>query len=197
MYFRKYVAELVGTFALTLAVSLSLLVGMPLVTVLVAGLTLGLAVYTVGPISGAHLNPAVTLGLASVKKISGRDAILYIIFQLLGAMLAMLAARGITGEILAVLTEDTLVVGAVEALGAAVLVFCVSAVAYKKVDSEASGLVVGGSLTLGLLMTAGFSNGVLNPAVAIGIGSISLMYLFAPIVGGVFAAWLYKYLVNK
>lgn len=197
MDFRKYVAELIGTFALTLAVSLSLLVGMPLSTPVIAALAVGIGVYTVGAISGAHFNPAVTLAMVSVNKIKHSDAAMYIVFQLIGAVLAMLVARGITGEALAVEAIDAPLVGMVEALGAAVLVFGICSVVYKKVDDEASGLVIGGSLLLGLLMTAGRSNGILNPAVAVGLGSISFMYLLAPIVGGVIAAWAYKYVAGK
>jgi glycerol uptake facilitator-like aquaporin len=197
MDFRKYSAELVGTFMLTLAVSLSLLVGMPLATPVIAGLTLGLGVYILGPISGAHFNPAVTFALASIKKIEIRDAVMYVIFQIIGAVLAMLLAHLIVGESLTVIAQDAPLVGIVEALGAAVLVLGVLSVVYGKVDDDVSGLVIGGSLTLGLLLTAGRSNAVINPAVAIGLGSISFMYLVAPIVGGIIAAYGYKYLLKK
>lgn len=197
MDFRKYVAELIGTFALTLVVSLSLTVGMPFSTPVIAALAVGVGVFTVGAISGAHFNPAVTIGLLSVNKIKLNEAVMYVIFQILGAVLAMLAAQGISGQVLTVEAIDAPMVGIVEALGAAVLVFGVCSVVYKKSDDDVAGLVVGGSLLLGLLMTTGRSNGILNPAVAIGLGSISFMYLLAPIVGGVIAAWVYKYVVNK
>ena len=84
---KKYLAELLGTFTLTLAVltSLALVTGVP--GPLLAGLTLGLFVYTVGSISGAHLNPAITIGLWSVHKISGSEATRYILIQFLGGLI--------------------------------------------------------------------------------------------------------------
>ncbi|MBI4231597.1 aquaporin [Candidatus Peregrinibacteria bacterium] len=197
MKLKAYLAELVGAFFLTAAVSVSLTVGTPLATPVVAGITLGLFVYTVGAISGAHLNPAVTIGLASVKKIGLKDAGLYVIFQIAGALLAMLVVRALTGAETVLQVSNAWDLGIVEAIGAFILVFGVSSVVWAKVDDDVSGLVIGGSLMLGIMLTGGLSNGVLNPAVAIGIGSISWMYLLAPVLGGVISAWVYKFLAGK
>lgn len=194
---RKHIAEFIGTFALTTAVALSLILNLPLATPLVAALTLMLFVYTIGDISGAHLNPAVTIGLASIKKISGKEAAFYLVAQFLGALVAMVVVKGLTSETPNLLVENTASVGTVEAFGAFFLVFGVCAVVLDKVKTAASGLVIGGSLLLGILMTAGLSNGVLNPAVALGIGSFSVMYVVGPIIGGVFAALLYQNLAHK
>lgn len=65
---NKYIAEAIGTFALTLAVGLSLAGEFPVSTPILAALTLGLFVYSVGHLSGTHLNPAVTIGAWSIKK---------------------------------------------------------------------------------------------------------------------------------
>ena len=67
---KKYIAEFIGTFALTLAVAGSLAATGGIPTALVAGITLGLFVFTIGRLSGAHINPAVTIGAWSMKKIS-------------------------------------------------------------------------------------------------------------------------------
>lgn len=197
MKLQKYLAELIGTFFLTLAVSLSLLYTAPLATPLIAGITLGLFVFTVGSISGAHLNPAVTIGLASIRKISLKDAALYIVAQIIGALLAMLAVKGLSGQGLEILADNKITTGIAEAIGAFILIFGVSSLVHEKADGDVSGLIVGSSLFLGISLTSGFSNGVLNPAVAIGIGSISAMYLLAPIVGTVAGAWIYKLLIKK
>ncbi len=196
--FPKYAAELLGAFALTLAVTLSVTSAeFALATPIVAGLTLGLFVYTVGTISGAHINPAVTIALATIRKISPVDALAYVVAQVAGALLAMWVAKTYGGGFdPALMVANTPRVGLAEAMGAFTLVFGISAVVHGKVHSAASGLVIGGSLMLGILVASVASNGVLNPAVAIGIGSVSPMYLLAPVVGGVAAAWAYVFLAG-
>ena len=194
---RKYVVEMIATFFLTLAVSISLTIGTPLATPVVAALTVGIFVYTIGPISGAHLNPAVTIALATVGKIKINEAFAYVVSQVVGAFLAMLILPTYIAESVNLLAFDTVPVGLAEAFGAFLLVFGICGVVYGKVDDDASGLVIGGSLLAGLMVAGGVSNGVLNPAVALGIGSISAVYLIAPILGGVIGAWTYKWVADK
>lgn len=193
---RKYCAEFIGTFALTFTVLLSIGGTSASLTAVFAALTVGLFVYTVGNISGTHLNPAVTLSLLSVKKISLHDAAAYIVVQVLGALLAMFLASQMPIAHIVVTAADSMTVAFAEAIGAFVLVFGISPVVYGKVHSAASGLVIGGSLFLGLRLTDGLSNGVLNPAVAIGIGSVSAVYLLAPVAGGLAAVWCYRFLID-
>ena len=192
-HLRRYVAEGIAVFFLTLAVSLAIANQFPLTPVL-AALVLGMFVYTVGPISGAHVNPAVTLGLWSAGKIKKTDALLYIVAQLLGAVLAYLLSMVITGQQPGWTVDNAPLVGLGEFLGAFLLVFGVSAVAHGRVREGASGVVVGGSLLMGITVTSGMSAGILNPAVALGVGSVSVMYLVAPLIGGILAAQLYAWL---
>ncbi len=193
---QAYGAELLGTFALTLAVLLSISGESASLTPVVAGLVVGLFVYTVGGISGTHLNPAVTVAMLSVKKIKPADAGAYILVQLIGAMLAAAVVNTLGVPQINLAPTDSLVIAAAEAVGAFILVFGIASVAYGKTPPAAAGLVIGGSLVLGIRLTAGFSNGVLNPAVAIGIGSVSMTYLVAPIAGGLLAVWCYKWLIE-
>lgn len=197
MNFRAYFAELIGTFLLSLAVSISIAANLPVPTPIIAGVTLGLCVYTLGKISGTHVNPAVTVALLSVKKIGFRDAAMYVVSQLLGAILAILLVPLLLGNGPAVYAGNELQLGVTELLGAFILVFGVSSVVFGKVKEEASGLVIGGSLALGAMLASSVSNGVLNPAVAIAIGSISWMYILGPIVGGLLAVWAYKLVSNN
>jgi glycerol uptake facilitator-like aquaporin len=132
----------------------------------------------------------------SIKKISNHDAIAYIVVQVIGALAAMFISQSLTNGVVNPLVENSFTVGAAEAIGAFILVFGISAVVAEQVKPAASGLVIGGSLLLGILVTSGLSNGVLNPAVAIGLNSISAMYLIAPIIGSLGAVWAYRYL-NK
>jgi|SRR5277367_2338914 len=89
---KKYAAELVGTFVLVFGgVGSAVLAGSHIHEVGVAfafGLSLLAMAYTIGPVSGCHINPAVTLGILIAKKIDAKDAVLYMIAQVIGAIVA-------------------------------------------------------------------------------------------------------------
>jgi len=191
------IAELLGTFLLALLVHLSLKSGFPVPTPIVAGLALGLIVYMLGSISGAHVNPAVTMGLAVIRKISWNDAALYIAMQLMGGFLAMIVGNALTGSPLSLVAGTAVNIGIAEAMGAAILVLGVASVVYGKTPKDASGLTIGTALTLGALTASTISNGVVNPAVALGIGSLSLPYVAGPLIGGVVAAFGYRALIGE
>ena len=194
MTFKPYLAELIGTFVLTLAVSLGLTGVLGLPVPVLAGLTLGLFVYTVGWISGAHLNPAVTVALATIKKIGVNDAVYYMLAQFVGAIAASFVVVKLTGEAPSPTIVNSAWVTIAEAMGAFLLLWGIMSVVEGKVSKGASGLVVGSSLTLGVLVAAAIgSNGVLNPAVAFGIHSFSSAYLIGPVIGTIAAAWLYRW----
>lgn len=193
---KKYIAEFIGTFGLALAVLGSLSVQGSLPTVLIAGITLGLFVATIGVISGAHINPAVTIGAYSLKKISLNDGIIYIIAQFAGAALAILLGR--MHSLGAPLVSDFSWVSLIaETVGALVFTFGIASIVLAKEEKTQAPLIIGGSLTLGasLAMAIG-SNGVLNPAVAFGIGSFGITYIIGPIIGALAGMWLYKALSN-
>ena len=85
-----------------------------------------------------------------------------------------------------------------EALGAFFFAFGIAAVVYGKVSDHMSGLVIGGSLLLGILM-ASFSGsaGILNPAVAFALNSLSAVYILGPVVGAVVGFNAYRWLVGQ
>lgn len=198
IYWNKLLAEAVGTGTLTFLVLSSVAIELPVSTPVIAGLTLGLFVYTIGAISGSHINPAVTIGLWSIGKIDIREGVEYIMSQVVGALVAMYLftlAFGIS--VPAVTMETSLPIFIAEAVGAAILLFGICSVVYQKVNDSAAGLVIGGSLLLGILVAAPLSGGVLNPAVALGSGSISWGYFIAPVVGAVASCWFYRWLVAK
>ena len=104
---RRYLAEFVGTFALVFIGTFVVAVGGERLgggaaTVVIAafghGLILMAMVYALGAVSGAHVNPAVTIGVLAVRKISVPDAAGYIIFQLLGAVVAVLLHAAILSK---------------------------------------------------------------------------------------------------
>src|SRR6187399_764979 len=97
---NKYVAEAIGTFALvfagTGAITINDVSGGAVSHVGIA-LTFGLIVlamiYALGDVSGAHLNPAVTVAFFVARRLPGRDVLPYVVSQLLGALLASLCLR--------------------------------------------------------------------------------------------------------
>ena len=194
LYMKKYIAETIGTFGLTLVVALSLTGVFPVATPVLAALTLGLFVYSIGHISGTHINPAVTIGAWSIKKISSKEALRYIIAQFIGAGLALALVSATVG-LHAPTVSNSFAVLLAEFLGTVFFTFGIASVVYGKTPSALSGVVVGGSLLLGIAIAALLgSNGVLNPAVAFGIGSFGGMYILGPILGSIAGMNLYKYL---
>ncbi len=197
--YKKYLAELIGTFALSFVVLAAVAFGssLPLAVPLIAALTLGLFVYSIGPVSGSHINPAVTLGLLSVKKISSSEAVRYILAQLLGALAATIVAKifVITSPMVASPFNGRVFLA--EALGTFFFCFGIASVVYGQAKEQMSGLVVGGSLLLGVLVASLVgAAGILNPAVAFALNSASILYIVAPVVGSVLGFKTYKYILN-
>lgn len=91
---KKYLAEMVGTAVLVLlgcGTAVSLNCGVDTASVVGTAMAFGLAVvamaYTIGGVSGCHINPAITLGCWLSKRIDGKDAVMYVIFQCIGAFI--------------------------------------------------------------------------------------------------------------
>lgn len=208
---KKYIAEFLGTFALTLAVAGSLAVNGSIPTALVAGITLGLFVYTIGRLSGAHINPAVTIGAWTLKKISKQNASAYILSQFAGASLAviLLGLAKVSLPVTANAWNDfSLIIFISEIVGTIIFTFGIASVVLSKeagsstsdsgslTSSILAPFIIGGSLAIGIILASGLGgNGALNPAVAFGIGSLNLEYLLGPIIGSIAGMWLFKKLV--
>lgn len=187
-------AELIGTFILTKIVLLAIGGYLNGNGPIIGAATLMFLVYTIGPISGSHLNPAITIGLLSTKQIKPAQAAWYIISQMIGASLALLSVFLILG--LPQLSADgvlwQLALG--EFVGTFVLAWGVYSAITGKTTQSASGLTVGAGLFVGILISSPLSNGVLNPALAVATGSVSLVYLLVPILGSILAMQLSKHL---
>ena len=194
---RALVAEALGTFFLAFGVSLSVANQFPF-TPVIAALTVGLFVYTVGSISGAQLNPAVTFGLWAVKKMKTPAALSFIAVQLVSGFLALLLSWLITGTAPVIDMTWSWMVLVAEILGGFLLVFGVSSVVWSKVKSDDAGIVVGGSLLLAILTASAVgSAGIVNPAVAVALAAFSPMYLLGSIIGGILAALAYQWMKGK
>jgi len=191
---KKYIAEALGTFALSLVVGLSLSGVFPVPTPVLAALTLGLFVYSIGHISVTHINPAVTVGLWSIGKMKSQEAVYYVLSQMLGgvATLMVLSSLNLSPELI---VGQGGMIGLGEAIGTFFFAFGIASVVFGKTPSQLSGVVVGGSLLLGVALSALMgANGVLNPAVALGIGSFGYMYIIGPMIGAVLGMQTYTYL---
>lgn len=190
----KYLAELFGTFGLTLVVMIMVSGATSHLTPMVATLTLGLFVYTIGRISGTHINPAVTLGALAICKINAKDAIGYIASQFIGAGAALLVFGALGLSLPTLEVSEQIGVGLAEMVGMVFFTFGIASVMYGKAPEALSGVVVGGSLFLGIMFASHASLGILNPAVAVGLGAFNSMYILGPVLGAMFGMWFYRLL---
>ncbi len=192
------VAEALGTAVLVsaiLAVSRSA-IGVPYFVALGVGLTMAMLVFMVGKASGAHVNPAVTLGLWSARRIDTAKALIYIGAQFLGAVgayslynyLVPTGMRSIAGD------EFSWTVLVSELVGAFVFTFGVAAAVYNNYEGGRLAAAIGGSLAVGILVAGIASNGIINPAAALGVDSWDKAYVIGPLVGGVLGVNLYALL---
>jgi glycerol uptake facilitator-like aquaporin len=192
------IAEFIGTFSLAYAVLASIngSFAPSIPTGVIAGFTLLLAALSIGGISGAHINPAVTIGLFSIRKISLRNTVYYLIAQFLGAVAALglvtLVLHGHAGGVKSDTANWT--VFSSEMIGAVIFTFGVAAAVEQGLQKISGAVLVGGSLTLGILFASIASNGVVNPAVSIAINSSTWAYLFGPIAGAVIGMNLQHYM---
>ncbi len=220
------VAELVGTFLLVFigggaGVLAPVNTSGMLIPALAHGLALFVIVCVVGAVSGAHVNPAVTLSLASIGKFSWARVPGYLVAQVLGAGLGALAVVGIYGpmgantSVAPTLSKGvTLSTGLLaEALGAGILVIAVVAAAAdtrRALPNGLAGLVIGLALAAAVFVVGPVTGAAVNPALALSPYGVDFLfhrmlplgadqwatYLVGPIVGGVIAAFLYAYMAK-
>ena len=216
---KKYLAEMVGTFVLTLlgcGAAVSLNCGVDTASVVGTACAFGLAVvamaYAIGGISGCHINPAITLGCLLTKRISGKDAGMYMIFQVIGACIAAAVLY------LMVSTDQSLAGGTttganscgahgvtcgliVEIILTMIFVLVVlGATDAKKGAGNFAGLAIGLSLILIHLVGIHYTGTSVNPARSIGPAlfeggqALSELWVFivGPFVGAALAAGVWK-----
>jgi len=191
------VAEFLGTFVLTSAVYAALLERLPAMFVAsTAAIAMGLMVLLVGKTSGSHINPAVTVGMWTLRKIESTRAIVYIAAQFLGAVAAwQLSAYWLKAPLrtLTPTTFDWRVLSA-EVVGTVIFGFGIAAALYQGYKGLRQAVAVGASLGLGILVASTASNGILNPAVALGIRSWNFVYVAGPVLGAIVGMNLYAQL---
>ncbi len=188
------VAELLGVGVLSMVMYAMLArTSFPLFSGLAGGLTLGVLVLSIGPITGAHLNPAVTISMWVMRKIDTPHAVVYIAAQMVGGAAAWGMIRYFLGHSLTSIAgaHFTWRVAVAEGVGAAVFTYGAAAAMIQKLDPAKSAFVIGGSFFLGVLVASLASNGIINPAVALGIQSWDWAYAVGPIAGAVVGSNIY------
>src|SRR5215216_2672101 len=213
------IAELVGTFILLFggtAVAVGAILSLPtagapydsLAIALAFGLALAAVVAAIGHVSGAHVNPAVTLGMAATGKFPWNYTPVYIGAQLVGAVLAALATWLTFGgparsKANLAATYPAQGVGdlqafVVEILITFILVFVVISVATdERAPAAIAPIAVGFALAVGVFIAGPVTGGSLNPARSLGpmlvAGDLTSVWLYVlgPIIGGILGALLY------
>lgn len=211
---RKYIAEFIGTFVLVLfACGTAAMTGCSttsfdtayLLTALAFGLVIVAMAYSIGNVSGCHINPAVSIAMLVSGKMSVKDFIGYVVSQFLGAiagagvLMAIIGTeRGLGAN--GLFENDILKSIIVEIILTFVFVIAILGVTSKVENGKVAGLVIGLTLTLVHIFGIAFTGTSVNPARSFGpalfVGGDALanvwVFIVAPLVGGALAAVVYK-----
>ncbi|KAI4337693.1 hypothetical protein L6164_016077 [Bauhinia variegata] len=212
--FQKGVAELLGTYILIFVGCGAALVSkvQPLTIVGVAiasGLALTVAIYSVGHVSGGHFNPAVTIALATVRKLPFKLVPPYVFCQLMGSILACLTLRVLynrQADIRVALTEHSSSTTELEAIVwefiiTFILMLTICGVATDQRGSkDLAGVAIGVTVLFNIIIAGPITGASMNPARSLGPAIVSGVYkdiwifIIAPILGAIAASMVYSLL---
>ena len=227
---RAYLAEAIATFALVFFGPLSVILaasvfgeGLSIEAIIMIslghGAAIGLMVYAFGHVSGAHINPAVTIPMMITKKIGIKDGIAYIISQIIGAIVATGTLVALFPEIgkpvfwgahggPSALLEGSMMSGLV--LEIILTFFLVTVifmtVIHKKAPKSVYGATIGGMIFLLHLVGVPLTGASMNPARSFsptlfsgdaGLWEVQWLYWVGPIVGGIIAGLIMNYVYTK
>ena len=223
--FKVYLAEAIGTCALTLvACGVAVLTGANFVaTSLAFGLVIVAMAYSIGNVSGCHINPAVSLAMLIQKKISLGEFFGYVISQVVGAFVGSLLLALFLGGFNALGANAVqpllevkysgfsaqLIALVVEIVLTFIFVLAILGVTSKEENGKVAGLVIGGALTLVHLLGLGFTGTSVNPARSLAPAVLQFfagdttplaqiwIFIVGPLVGAALAAILAKCLFKK
>ncbi len=223
---RAWFAESIGTFCLVffgpISIALSVVAfgnGLSPQAILMIsfahGSAIGLMVYAFGHVSGGHFNPAVTISMLVTRRINLKDAIAYIVFQLIGATIAAFANKAILpiSEKVkyGVQTGPSDLIGNSVGAGLAVeiiltfflVVVIFMTILHKKAAAGMYGLAIGGMIFLDHIIGVPLTGASMNPArtfgpaLASGYWDYHWMYWVGPIVGAIIAGLIMNYVFVK
>lgn len=215
---KKYLSEFIGTFVLVVfACGTAAVVGCSaengtgyLLTALAFGLVIVAMAYSIGNVSGCHINPAVSIAMLVSGKLSIKDFIGYVVAQFAGAI----AGAGVLKAILgaesglganALYNDNVALSIIIEIILTFVFVIAILGVTSKETNGAVSGIVIGLTLTLVHILGISFTGTSVNPARSFGpaliLGGEALsdvwVFLVAPLAGGILAALVYKFLASS
>ena len=218
---KKYVAEFIGTMVLVaVACGVAAIVGCAdaagkVATSLSFGLVIVAMAYSIGNVSGCHINPAVSLAMLMNKKLSGKEFVGYVISQVLGAFVGALlvsvfaggfdkiggCVNGDGGSVVTALIAEIVLTF--------VFVIAIIGVTSKAEFSNVAGLVIGGALTLVHLLGTSITGTSVNPARSLGpalvyafggeTAGLAQVWIFiaGPLVGAALAALVYSFITKE
>ncbi|MBR4232273.1 MAG: aquaporin [Oscillospiraceae bacterium] len=210
---KKFFAELIGTFVLVfVACGVAAVTGCSaeanaayILTALAFGGVIVAMAYSIGNISGCHINPAVSLAVLINGGMSFKDFICYIIAQFIGGIAGAAALMGVLGKSYGLGCNGLFEASIGKSLIIEIILTCVFVLAILGVTSKVengkvAGLVIGGSLTLVHLLGIFFTGTSVNPARSLGpalmMGGEALscvwVFIVAPLVGGALAAVIWR-----
>ena len=209
---KKYVAEFIGTGVLVFMACgvAGQVCAIPeagyVATALAFGLVIVAMAYSIGNVSGCHINPAVSLAMLINKKISAKDFCGYVVAQFLGAIAGAWALSLVVKDpsklgvnSLAPLVTPLKGFG-IEVALTFIFVIAILGVTSREGNGNVAGLVIGGALVLVHLLGIAFTGTSVNPARSFGpaliAGNLANIWIFllAPLVGGALAAIVYRFL---
>jgi MIP family channel proteins len=180
---------------------------------LVHVLVLFVLIQTLAVISGAHFNPAVTVALTAIRQIKPPDAAIYILAQLAGGVAGALLTKALLSDEGAAVNYGATVVSdrlngnifpgmVAEAIGTFFLMWAIVGVAvHERASKEWAALAIGGALGMAVMVIGPLTGAGFNPARSFGPalvgkefdggGTFLLVYVLAPIIGALAAAFLY------
>ena len=218
---RPLAAEFIGVFMLTFIGAGAIVLNtyhdgsVGLLGIAIAhGLAFAIAVTATMNISGGHINPAVTVGLWSVGRIGWKQAGLYVLAQVLGAIVAALAIKGLYPDganrvaelgVPRLASDVSFTQGVlVEAILTFFLAFAVMGTVVDAAAPKVAGWAVGLTAAMGILAGGGITGGALNPARAFGPALAGvhwnhhLVYWIGPLLGGALAGMIYgRFLIKE
>src|SRR5262245_59756154 len=199
---RAYAAELIGTFFLVLTIGTTgIATGPGVIPPLAIGSILMVMIYAGGHLSGAHYNPAVTVGVFVRGRIGAGDVLPYIMAQIVGAAMAAGVVLFFKTQSVTAFNAPIAPAFAAEFLFTFALVYVVLNVATAKANAGNSyfGLAIGFTVLAGAFAVGDVSGGAFNPAVAVGAMIMGMLpwanlwlYVAAEVLGAGAAALIFR-----